>query len=148
MRMEFSPITSRDGELAEPRENRGLQVVLGHRRRQIDVGVGDGVEQRANELRPADRGAALRADVRREPIEEDDLAVEQHDGDLGPCLVVYGRPAGLPLRGGGPPGRRENVGGGFGSFRFAAPGHSDLRGYPGVTPDGIIPSLNFRRPCS
>ena len=73
---------------------RRLEVGLRRRRGQVDVGVGDGVEQRADQLRAADGGAALRADVRGEAIEEHDLAVEQDDGDLGPRLVVHGRPAG------------------------------------------------------
>src|SRR5439155_10295179 len=70
-----------------------LEVGLRHGGGQIDVGVCDRVEQRADQLCAADGGAALRADVGGEPIEKHDLAVEQHDGDLGPGFVMHRRAA-------------------------------------------------------
>ena len=96
---------------AEAREDGGLEIRLGRRGRQVDVGVGDGVEKRPDQLGAADRGAALGADVRREPIEKYDLPVEQHDRDLRPCFVVHRRAArpAARLRAGSRTSRAENV---------------------------------------
>jgi hypothetical protein len=44
---------------------------------------------------PADGHTACRADVRAEPVEEHDLAVEQDDGHLRPVLGVRGPSAAL-----------------------------------------------------
>src|SRR3982750_250186 len=76
-----------------------LQIVFRRRRRQIQIGISDRVEERANQLCAADGRAALRADIRGKTIQEDDLPVEQHDRHLRPGLLVYGWPSGFPLGG-------------------------------------------------
>ena len=102
--------------LSQTGEHRRLQIRFRRRRRQIDVSIGNRIEQRANELRPADGGAALGADVGRQPIEKDDLPVEQDDGDLGPRLLMNRRTPGLSFASGGAPSRRKDVGRWFKSF--------------------------------
>ena len=79
---------------AEAGENCRLEIGFRRRGRQVDVRVGHRVDQRPEQLRAADRGAALRADIGGEAIEEDDLAVEEDDGDLGPGLVMDRRSTG------------------------------------------------------
>src|SRR6185369_14565450 len=111
---------------AEPRENRGLEIRLGPGHRQIDVSIRDSVEQRANELRAADRRTALRPDIGGQSIQEDDLTIEQHDGDLGPRFVVDRWTSWFSSGRVRAPGRRENVGGYFRKSGPAAPRHSVL----------------------
>src|SRR5262245_28448164 len=72
-------------------ENRS-EVGFGPRAGQIEIGFGQGVNQRADDMRAADRNAARRADVRAKPIEKHDLPVEQHDGHLRPLFGMR-RPA-------------------------------------------------------
>src|SRR5688500_15784122 len=78
---------------AEPRQQRCLQVELRPGRREVDISIRYRVHERSNQLRAADGSAAVRPDAGCQPVEEDDLAVEEHDGDLGPGLLVHGRPA-------------------------------------------------------
>jgi hypothetical protein len=100
-----------ESKTAQAGEDRCLEIRFGRRRGQIDIRVGHGIEQRANELRPADGGAALGANVRSKPVEEDYLPVEEDDGDFRPGLVVHRWTAGTaPLQGtGAGPRRRKDV---------------------------------------
>src|SRR3954468_15892118 len=54
-----------------------FEVRFGPGAGQIEIGFAQGVDQRADHVRPADGNAARRADVSAQAIEKDDLAVEQ-----------------------------------------------------------------------
>lgn len=119
---------------SQARQDRGFQVRLRRRHRQIDISIGDGVEQRANELRATDGCPVLRTDVSRQPIEKYDLPVEQDDGDLGPSFVVNRRTSGLPFYSGRPSGGRNNIRRWFDYFAPATSRHSNSPRVPVLVP--------------
>src|SRR5688500_9223316 len=75
---------------AEPRRQDGFQICLRPRAGEIEVRLGERVNQRANDVGPTNGDAARRPDVSAEPIQKDDLPIEQHDRDLGPLFGVRG----------------------------------------------------------
>src|SRR4051812_1399040 len=63
----------------EARGEDGFEVRLGARAGEIEIGLAQRIDQRADDVRAADGDAAGGADVSAEPIQEDDLPVEEHD---------------------------------------------------------------------
>src|SRR5687768_5463803 len=104
---------------AKPRQERRFQILLRARGREIDVAVGERIDERPDQLRARDRGAAVRTDVGGQTIEKHDLTVEEDDRHLGPRFVVHRRTA-RPSAAGGGARRREYVSGVPGRWWFAA----------------------------
>ncbi len=75
---------------AETARDAGAEVRFGAGRGHIDAAVDQGVDERANDFGAVENFSAPAADVSSEPIELDDLAVEQHHGDLGPRFLMDG----------------------------------------------------------
>src|SRR5689334_8022427 len=78
---------------AETRGEDGFQIRFGSCAGQIEIRFTEGIDQRTDDMRPTDGHAAGGADVGAQPIEENDLPVEQDDRDLGPVLGMGRTPS-------------------------------------------------------
>src|ERR671918_436806 len=95
MKVVIPPMMSRemlDAVTSQARSQDRFEVGLRAGAREVEVGFAQGVDERANHVRAADGDAAGGADVGAEPIEEDDLTIEEDDGDLRPVFGVRGPP--------------------------------------------------------
>ena len=76
----------------------GPQVSLGAGRGDVEAGVEESVDQGPDDFGAVEHLAAAAARSRRETVEILDLAIEEHDGNLGPGFLMHGRTTAGRLR--------------------------------------------------